>query len=112
MQPDGRGAGATIEGEGDRTLFLLFDAVTGVSDKENFGFGLVPFRLALFLGFFLEDDGARGDGVVDFTAVYRHHMMGFNQVVFRFWLFFCVLFFFVLFGLVSHFSRSLVAVSK
>src|SRR4029077_8928971 len=91
MQPDGGGAGATVEGKSDGALGEVGDVVAGVGDEEEAGLGGAVLLL--------EEDGAGGGGGIDILAADAGGVFGLRALFFgrrR-----GLLFFFGLFGLGS-----------
>ena len=74
MEPDRGRAGAAVEGEGDRPLAAVLDAVAGVGDEEDGGPGLAVLLL--------EQEGAGGGGVGDLLAADDGLVLGGDDLLF------------------------------
>src|ERR1039458_6306231 len=74
VHPDGGGTGSAVEGEGDRAAGQIRSAVLRVGDIENGGGGLLLVVA--------DDDGDGDSSVVQFLAVDRDAMLGFDQLLF------------------------------
>jgi hypothetical protein len=82
VQPDGGGAGAAVEAEGDGPGGEVAHPLARVGDVKEGRARLLAFGLTLFFGLFLEHHRAGGGGVADLLAADGDRVLGGGDLLF------------------------------